>query len=48
MTSAHLHIIPNGNVSNVTNHSKGDMRVMFDIRIAFEDIDRAVKALEKF
>lgn len=44
-----LHIIPNGNVSNVTNHSKGDMRVMFDIRIAFEeDIDRAVKALEKF
>ena len=44
-----LHIIPNGNVSNVTNHSKGDMRILFDVKIAYEeDIDRAVKALEKF
>ena len=44
-----LHIIPNGIVSNVTNHSRGDMRVMFDVRIDYkEDIDKAVKALEEF
>jgi small-conductance mechanosensitive channel len=44
-----LHIIPNGNVSDVTNHSRGDMRILFDVRIAYEeDIDKAIKAIEGF
>ena len=44
-----LHIVPNGNVSNVTNHSRGDMRIMFDVRIPLEeDIDKATKVIERF
>lgn len=44
-----LHIIPNGNISNVTNHCRGDMRVMFDVGIAYEeDVDKAIEAIEGF
>jgi small conductance mechanosensitive channel len=44
-----LHIIPNGNVSNVTNHCRGNMRIMFDIGIAYEeDIDNAIGVIESF
>lgn len=44
-----LHIVPNGNISNVTNHSRGDMRILFDVRVAYEeDIDKAVKTIEHF
>lgn len=46
--SGELHIIPNGEVSIVSNHSKGSMRAMVDINIAYEeDIDNAIKILEQ-
>jgi moderate conductance mechanosensitive channel len=36
-----LHIIPNGLISKVTNHSRGNIRVLVDVEIAYEeDIDR--------
>jgi small conductance mechanosensitive channel len=44
-----LHVVPNGSISNVTNHSRGNMRVMFDVGIAYEeDIDRAIEVIENF
>lgn len=42
-----LHIIPNGLITQVTNHSKGNMRVMVDIDIAYEvDIDYAMEVIQ--
>lgn len=42
-----LHIIPNGEITIVTNHSRGSMRAMVDVSIAYEeDLDRAIKVLE--
>ena len=42
-----LHIIPNGEISIVTNHSRGAMRALVDVQIAYEeDIDRAISVLE--
>lgn len=48
-----LHIIPNGLISNVTNHSRGNMRVLVDIDITYEQdayiaMDVLKKACEKF
>lgn len=44
-----LHILPNGNISNVTNRSRGDMRVLFKVRIPYEEnIDGAIKAIEEY
>jgi small conductance mechanosensitive channel len=44
-----IHVIPNGNISNVTNHSRGNMRIMFDVGIAYEeDIDRAIEVIERY
>lgn len=44
-----IHIVPNGNITNVTNHSRGNMRILFDISIAYEeDIDRAIEVIEKY
>lgn len=31
-----LHLIPNGSISRVTNHSRGNMRIMLDIDIAYD------------
>lgn len=43
-----LHIIPNGVISLVTNHSKGVMRAKIEVRIAYEeDLDRALSVLDK-
>jgi len=43
-----LHIIPNGNISLVTNKSRGPMSSYVDIRIAYEeDVDRAIKAIQE-
>lgn len=43
-----LHIVPNGMISKVTNHSRGDMRILVDVDIAYEeDVDRAVKVIQK-
>lgn len=38
-----LHIIPNGIIKLVTNHSRGNMRVLLDINISYdENIDKAI------
>ena len=43
-----LYIIPNGNISQVTNYSRGNMRALIDITIAHEeDIDKALAVLEE-
>lgn len=41
-----LHIIPNGLITKVTNHSKGDMRILVDIKIDInEHIDKAIEII---
>ena len=46
--SGDLHIIPNGLVQAVTNKTRGDMRALVKIPIAFEEnIDRAIEVLSK-
>jgi moderate conductance mechanosensitive channel len=41
-----LHIIPNGLITKVTNHSRGNARVLVDVDIAYEeDVDRAIEVL---
>lgn len=43
-----LHIIPNSRIEQVTNFMGSKMRVMFDVRIAYEtDIDMAFAVLEE-
>lgn len=43
-----LHIIPNGQITQVTNYNRGSMRAMVDVGIAYEeDVDQAVAALEE-
>ncbi|MGG7161967.1 mechanosensitive ion channel family protein [Clostridium baratii] len=43
-----LHLIPNGSVNIVTNHSRTNMRFMVDVSIAYEeDIDNAIKVIEE-
>lgn len=40
------HIIPNGQITTVTNLSRGNMRALVDIGIAYgEDIDRALRVM---
>lgn len=41
-----LHIIPNGLITKVTNHSRGDIRVLVDVEIPYEeDIDKVSEIL---
>ncbi|MGL5244214.1 MAG: mechanosensitive ion channel family protein, partial [Sarcina sp.] len=41
-----VNIIPNGSILTVTNHSKGNMRVLVDIEVAYEtDIDYAMDVI---
>lgn len=43
-----LHIVPNGEISKVTNKSSGKMRALIEISIAYEeDIDNAINILNK-
>lgn len=43
-----LHILPNGKIDTVTNHMGPAMRVMFPVRIPYEeDVDRAIDVLEE-
>lgn len=42
--SGDLHIIPNGLITNVTNHSRGNMRVLVEIDVAYEE--DAYKAMD--
>ena len=42
-----LHIIPNGEIKKVTNYSTGDIRVLVDVGISYEeDIKQAISVLE--
>lgn len=42
-----LHILPNGSIAPVTNHSRGDMRVLFDVHIPYEArIDDVLTVME--
>ncbi|WP_088105653.1 mechanosensitive ion channel family protein [Halalkalibacter urbisdiaboli] len=42
-----LHYIPNRGISNVSNHSRGNMRALVDISISYEDnIDEAITVLQ--
>lgn len=46
--SGDLHIIPNGEISKVTNKSDGKMRALVGMTIAYEeDIDNAIKVLNE-
>lgn len=43
-----LHIIPNGLITQVTNHSRGDMRILVDLELAFDvDIDHATAVIQE-
>lgn len=43
-----LHIIPNGDVKTVINHSRGNSLAIIDIALAFEtDLDKAIEILER-
>lgn len=43
-----LHIIPNGLITKVTNHSRGDIRVAVDVDIPYEeDIDKVIDIVSK-
>ncbi|ADG83811.1 mechanosensitive ion channel family protein [Thermincola potens] len=43
-----LHIVPNGMLTAVTNYSRGSMRAMVDMSIAYEeDIDKAINVMSR-
>ncbi|MCT8977599.1 mechanosensitive ion channel family protein [Clostridium sp. CX1] len=43
-----LHIIPNGLITKVTNHSRGNIRIQVDIDISYdEDVDKAIEIISK-
>lgn len=46
--SGDLHIIPNGQITKVTNHSRDNIRALVDVSIGYDvDIDKALKLLEE-
>lgn len=46
--SGDLHIIPNGAVEKTTNHSRGAVRALVDVGVAYEeDLDRALAVLDR-
>lgn len=46
--SGDVHLIPNGHITIVTNHSRGDIRFIVDVEIAYEEnIDEAINVIEK-
>ncbi|HHX87990.1 MAG TPA: mechanosensitive ion channel family protein [Firmicutes bacterium] len=43
-----LHIIPNGNIDNVTNHARGNSRARVDVGVPYEaDLDRVIGILQE-
>lgn len=43
-----LHIIPNGQIIKVTNHSRGSAQVMVDIDVSYEEnLDKVIQVLNK-
>lgn len=46
--SGDLHIIPNGSITTVTNKSRGNMRALVDIQVAYnEDLDKVLDIMNK-
>lgn len=46
--SGDLHIIPNGQISKVTNHSRGNSRAVIDVSVSYdENIDHVLDVLKK-
>lgn len=46
--SGDLHLIPNGSITQVTNHSRGNIRFVVDVDISYEsDIDKAIGVIQK-
>lgn len=46
--SGDLHILPNGTITKVTNKSRGNMRALVDVDIAYEeDIDHAIGVIQR-
>lgn len=42
-----LHILPNGTITNITNHSKGDLKITVDLNIDYEkDIGKSIKIID--
>ncbi len=45
--SGDIHNLPNGAVTEVTNHSRGDMQFIVDVEIAYEeDVDNAINVIK--
>lgn len=43
-----LHILPNGIITKITNHSKGDIKIFLDVNIEYEkDIDKSIKIINE-
>lgn len=43
-----LHLLPNGGILQVTNHSRGDIRFIVDVEIAYEEnIDETIELIKK-
>lgn len=43
-----LHYVPNREISNLTNHSRGNMRALVDIGISYDDnIDQAIEVMQR-
>ncbi|MDQ0154473.1 mechanosensitive ion channel family protein [Robertmurraya andreesenii] len=43
-----LHFIPNREILSISNHSRGNMQALVDIRISYQDdIDRAIEIMQK-
>ncbi len=46
--SGDLHIVPNGKIEMVTNHTKGNMRALVDVTVAYEEnIDEVINILKQ-
>lgn len=43
-----LHVLTNGNIIDITNHSRGDIRFLVDVEIAYEEnIDETINLIDK-
>ncbi|MEW6523538.1 MAG: mechanosensitive ion channel family protein [Bacillota bacterium] len=46
--AGNLHVIPNSNITHTANHSRGNMRAMVDVAVAYEeDIERVTHILNQ-
>lgn len=46
--SGDIHLIPNGSILEVTNHSKGNIRFIVDVQVAYEEnLDNVINIIKK-